>query len=652
MLDLLQNLNEPQKKAVCHINGPLLILAGPGSGKTKVITHRIANLIANQIPGNKILALTFTNKAAGEMAERVKKLVGACGAWISTFHSFCARTLYQEAQHLGYQPNFSIYDTDDQKRALQQAIFSYQNENSIRNNEIELREVWNKISNYKNQGLTAEDATKIAGSSNSIAYIYRHYQSSLKLNNAMDFDDLILNMLLLLNNYKEVLERYQERFQYILLDEFQDTNIPQYKIAKKLAEKHRNICATGDPDQSIYSWRGADISNILEFERDFPGTSVVKLEQNYRSTKYILQAASEVIANNSLRKEKSLWTQNSQGLPIRLMQTWTPEEEAERVANDIVRQHSQGIPYNHIVVFYRVNAQSQNLENSLTKFRIPYVLVGGLEFYDRMEIKDIMAYLRLVANKNDNLALLRIIAVPPRGIGGKTLEKFVAVSQDRGISLFDAMCDFSVRCQLGPRARSSVQDFVEMIEKIRRYDNQDLNKLITELLVQSKYLAHIRASDISKEQSKEENINQFINFLTKHERETQNHSLSDFLQMLSLYSNADENNEDTDKVTLMTLHAAKGLEFPVVYMIGANEGYLPHRYSTTDEQIEEERRLFFVGITRAQKLLTISYSQQIPNNRYMEYSPPSQFLSEIPEDAYKWFFHHSSRPPRLRAVEF
>ncbi len=652
-MDLLQNLNEPQRQAVCHINGPLLVLAGPGSGKTKVITHRIAYLISQGIAGQSILAVTFTNKAADEMAERVKKLVGECGVWVSTFHSFCARTLYQYAQRLGYAPHFSIYDTDNQKHAMREIFLPYKNAN-IETEHWEIRDLIGKISLYKNQGLLPQDVEKIDDKhAKHHAAIYQRYQNLLKSNNAMDFDDLLLNTLELFTHYSDVLQLYQGKFRYILLDEFQDTNLPQYRIAQKLAQQHSNICATGDPDQSIYSWRGADISNILEFERDFPGTLVVKLEQNYRSTQQILKAASQVIVHNKLRKEKTLWTQNPQGQSLRILQASDVDSEAKLILQDIVLQHDHGVAWRDIAVLYRINSQSRALEMQLRQRQIPYHVVGGYEFYQRTEIKDMLAYLNILANPNDNINFMRIINVPARSIGSKTLGKMVAMGVEQKLPIMVMLQNPANIAALPKRVRYILIKFLDAFEEARKFDGKNLHRLATVLLLATGYSGHVKASDAKKDTDKEGNIQEMLHIIRQYEDEKQDHSLINFLQHIALYAeaqNKEKDGEEKDQMHLMTLHAAKGLEFPLVYILGVNDGILPHAYSQTPAEIEEERRLFFVGITRAQQLLTISFTKySMQYDGHLNPSYPSPFLAELPVPTYQWLSYCGAKRPDLNA---
>lgn len=630
---LLDNLNEPQKKAVSHIDGPLLVLAGPGSGKTRVITHRIANLIFSGIPSYKILAVTFTNKAAQEMQKRVQNLIGQeAKCLVCTFHSLCARILRRECSILEYNENFSIFDTDDQKRAMKYVLAELKIEVAA----AQMSEYLSKIGRYKNKGILPQDISTSNPWEKKFHQIYTGYQKYLRQNNAFDFDDLLLKTLELFTNYKDVLDYYQEKFLYILIDEFQDTNLPQYHIAKLLGEKYRNICATGDPDQSIYSWRGADIRNILEFEKDFPETVVVKLEQNYRSTGYILQAASNIISHNKLRKEKELWTQNSFGNLIQIVSIYDDFEEANWIASKI-QEWKQHYALKDIAIFYRMNSQSRALETVLRGHSIPYTIVGGLEFYQRAEIKDILAYLRVIANEKDDISLMRILNVPARGFGKKALETITTISQAHQWCWMQALRSSEIHNFLSKKTSSALTVFLNMIDELREKENKvSLSELVTQLLQQSGYKQYIEEQDIKQDEDRLENLKEFL--LSIHEYETmfQDKSLSNFLQRISLVSANDQKpkEENEDSVTLMTLHAAKGLEFPCVFIVGAVDGIIPHKRSMSEEEIEEERRLFFVGITRAQKNLTISYTKL--NLRDHVYNDPSPFLEDIPKNITKF----------------
>ncbi|HRU50639.1 MAG TPA: 3'-5' exonuclease [Planctomycetota bacterium] len=633
---LLDDLNEPQKQAVSHIKGPLLILAGPGSGKTRVITHRIAYLIEQGVPSWEILAMTFTNKAAGVMKERVKNLVhGNCYSFISTFHSFCAYILRQHCEILGYQKDFTIYDTDDQKRALKHVL-------DILNIDVgaNVNNTLSRISYYKNKGMEPQDIPSQHNIwSKQYIRIYTEYQKYLFQNNALDFDDLLLKTVELFTNYKDVLKIYQEKYKYILVDEYQDTNILQYKIIKFLGEKHKNVCVTGDPDQSIYSWRGANIGNILSFENDFPETLVVKLETNYRSTGHILKAASHVIKHNQLRKDKELWSIKELGNLIRVVEVPEEMDEAIFIAQEISRWK-----YNYklrdIVIFYRMNAQSRYLESALRTRHIPYIVVGGLAFYQRAEIKDILAYLRIIINEKDDVSLTRILNVPPRKIGKKALETIYAMARKYNSSLMEVMQKDETLSLLSRQASHQIHIFLDMIESIRNMTDTSLVERVTTLLKTSGYADYIEKQDQKKDEDRMENIKELLISIQEYEKVTKSNDLSIYLQNISLMESTDkENAKEEDYVTLMTLHSAKGLEFPVVYIVGGVEGVLPHQRSLDAEgfeELEEERRLFFVGMTRAKERLTITYPKETMRYSYnwtggnMHSNDPSRFLDELP----------------------
>lgn len=624
-------LNDAQRRAVFHENGPLLVLAGPGSGKTRVITYRIACLLARDIAPDRVLGLTFTNKAAQEMVHRVEKLAPDCpGVWLSTFHSFCARILRREGHLLGYTRDFSIYDVDDQKRALKYAL-----ESCKPSYKIGVDEARHFIGNCKNRGFIPQ-ANSANRREKDMAKIYLAYNGLLQQNNALDFDDLLLKTLELLTNYKEVLAHYQEKFYHILIDEFQDTNLPQYKIARLLGERHRNVCATGDPDQSIYSWRGANIGNILSFENDYPDAVVIKLEQNYRSTKNILQAASQLISHNRMRKEKTLWTENATGEPIQIRESYDDRDEAGQVCRDIEKLRAKGYSLNEIVVFYRINAQSRAMETELRNRGIPYGIVGGLEFYKRAEVKDLMAYLRVVVNHGDNLSLLRIINVPPRGIGEATCNKLIDLAAQEKLSLWEALQQPHLIDSFAARARKALSRFAQILAEIR--EGGSLISLVQTVLDKTGYLDHIRTQDREKDEERESNIKEFLSSVYEFEQQFEDGTLAHFLQRVSLIADVDqwEQNTKEGRVTLMTLHSAKGLEFSTVYIIGMVEGLLPHSRSETYEEFEEERRIAFVGITRAKSLLNLSYPSVSYRQGYMEKSTPSRFLEEIPEDICKF----------------
>ena len=650
---LEQGLNPAQRQAVCHHNGPLLVLAGPGSGKTRVITHRIAHIIYSDVAPDRILALTFTNKAATEMAHRLEKLVPhGRGLWISTFHSFCARILRRECTYLGYTPQFSIYDVDDQKRA-----FKYVVESLKLSQAVDLDTVRNAISHHKNHCVTPAQILKNTDEKKpehiwqrTVAKVYAAYQEFLLKNNAMDFDDLLLKTLDLFTHYKEVTDRYQEKFLYILVDEFQDTNLPQYKIAQLLAQKYRNICATGDPDQSIYSWRGANIGNILEFEKDFPDAVVIKLEQNYRSTKTILHAASELIANNKLRKQKALWTDNPLGEPIRLVEANDDTEQAQWVCRDILRLRKIGVLLRDIVIFYRTNAQSRTLETELRGMKLPYTIVGGIEFYQRAEVKDVLAYLKLLVNENDDVSLRRILNSPPRAIGKTTEEELVESAKVAGLRIWQALQNEELLAKFSARARKALTQFTAMIMRLRQAQQQNgpLLALVENMLTETGYLEHVRKQDQHKDEEREENIKEFLASISEYEKQFGGGTLVQFLERVALIADVDKWEQGATQegeVTMMTLHSAKGLEFPVVYIVGLMEGLLPHSRSLESAQtLEEERRLMFVGITRAQQSLTLSYSLFSYRHDGSD-NTPSRFLEELPPDAYRRV-KLAEKPPR------
>jgi DNA helicase-2/ATP-dependent DNA helicase PcrA len=639
---IVAKLNAAQQQAVCHKDGPLLVLAGPGSGKTRVITHRISHLLAQDVAPDRILALTFTNKAAEEMLQRVEKLVPqARGLWVSTFHSFCAKMLRREGSVLGYTPGFSIYDVDDQKRALKHVMESLKLDKTVDGDYLR-----QTISHCKNHCITPAQFFAGAGfslASNTqkqvVSKIFDLYQQFLKKNNALDFDDLLIQTWELFNHYKDVTDRYQEKFQYILIDEFQDTNLPQYRIAKILAQKHCNICATGDPDQSIYSWRGANIGNILEFEKDFPNAVVVKLEQNYRSTKTILQGASALIANNQLRKQKTLWTENPRGETIRVVEAFDDSQEAEWICQDILRIKHSGRSLQQMVVFYRTNAQSRAMETALRASRIPYIIVGGIEFYKRAEVKDLLAYLRLLLNENDDISLLRIINVPAREIGKTTVSDLVAIARQYNLSLWKALSEDEVISSFAARPKRALRQFAQMMSSLKAKKFPSIEELVVAVLSETGLLQDIKKRDKKENEDREENIKEFLASVREYEKKEKEASLISFLERISLIADVDQWEQQPGQegpVTLMTLHSAKGLEFPIVYIIGMIEGLLPHARSMESKTaLEEERRLMFVGMTRAQDLLTLSHSRlSYRREAYREMcdNTPSRFIEEIPKD--------------------
>lgn len=636
---LLANLNEQQQAAVKTTEGPLLIMAGAGSGKTRVLTHRIAYLLAEkQVAPWNILAITFTNKAAREMKERVQALLGGVAEeiWISTFHSMCVRILRRDIDRIGIDRNFSILDTTDQLSVLKNIL----KEKNIDPKKFDPRSILGTISSAKNELLSPEKFAKKAGNyyEKIVSDVYEEYQKRLLRNHALDFDDLIMTTIQLFERVPEVLEHYQYKFQYIHIDEYQDTNRAQYMLVKMLASRFQNICVVGDADQSIYRWRGADIQNILSFEKDYPNAKVILLEQNYRSTKRILQAANEVIENNVNRKPKKLWTENPEGQKIVYYEAMNEADEAQFVAGKIKEYVESGKRrYSDFAVLYRTNAQSRVMEEVLLKSNIPYQIVGGLKFYDRKEIKDILAYLRVIANPNDDISLLRIINVPKRGIGASTLDKIVNYASENELSVFEALGELE-HIGLSARIAASLLEFRRMLEQWGQLQEYvSVTELVEEVLDKSGYREMLKAENTLEAQSRLENIDEFLS-VTKHfENVSEDKSLIAFLTDLALISDIDQLNdadgEDGDAVVLMTLHSAKGLEFPVVFLIGMEEGIFPHSRSLEDEdEMEEERRLAYVGITRAEEELFLTSAQMRTLFGYTNMNAVSRFIHEIPEE--------------------
>jgi DNA helicase II / ATP-dependent DNA helicase PcrA len=636
---LLANLNKEQQAAVKTTEGPLLIMAGAGSGKTRVLTHRIAYLMAEKhvAPWN-ILAITFTNKAAREMKERVQALLGGAAeeVWISTFHSMCVRILRRDIDRIGINRNFSILDTTDQLSVIKNIL----KEKNIDPKKFEPRNILGTISSAKNELLTPEKFAKRAGSyyEKVVSEVYEEYQQRLLRNHSLDFDDLIMTTIQLFERVPEVLEYYQYKFQYIHIDEYQDTNRAQYTLVKMLAARFQNICVVGDADQSIYRWRGADIQNILSFERDYPNAKVILLEQNYRSTKRILQAANEVIENNINRKPKRLWTENPEGKKIVYYEAMNEADEAQFVAGKIKEYVDGGKRrYSDFAILYRTNAQSRIIEEVFLKSNIPYQIVGGLKFYDRKEIKDILAYLRVIANPNDDISLLRIINVPKRGIGASSLDKIVSYASENGLSVFEAIGELE-HIGLSARIAASLLEFRRQLEQWAQLQEYvSVTELVEEVLDKSGYREMLKAEKTLEAQSRLENIDEFLS-VTKHfENVSEDKSLIAFLTDLALISDIDQLNEtngnNEDSVVLMTLHSAKGLEFPVVFLIGMEEGIFPHNRSLNDEdEMEEERRLAYVGITRAEEELFLTSAQMRTLFGNIHVNPVSRFIGEIPEE--------------------
>ncbi len=632
MTDLLESLNPVQRKAVQHTEGPLLLLSGAGSGKTRVITHRIAYLIRHHdVSPYNILAVTFTNKAAGEMRSRLENLIGSISQhlWAATFHSTCARILRKDIERLGYSRSFTIYDTADQLTLIKEILKRLQ----LRESDVHPKAILSTISKAKNELTTPEMYAKTVSDffEERVELIYRMYQDSLRENNALDFDDLIMLTVNLLESRSDVLGFYQSKFRYILIDEYQDTNHSQYRLVNALAKKHRNICAVGDDDQSIYSWRGADINNILDFERDYPNTTVLRLEQNYRSTQNILEAAYEVVRNNSMRTEKKLWTQNKMGECIRCFEALDENEEADVVLREIERWREKGVKYGECVIFYRINAQSRTFEDALRKANIPYQIVGSVRFYERLEIKNIMAYLRVIANPADTISLRRIINVPRRGIGETTLQRLEIFAREAGISLLKAIKRVGEVTTLREAERDKVRIFAQLIESFKAEDSAA--HTIEQLLNRSGYLKSLMQEGTIEAQSRVENVRELVTAAVEYDERETEPTLAGFLEMITLVADIDTMDDKSDVVTLMTLHSAKGLEFPIVFMVGMEQGLMPHKRSFSSEaELEEERRLCYVGITRAKEQVYMTYARERRQYGYTEHSIPSCFIEEIPHE--------------------
>jgi DNA helicase-2/ATP-dependent DNA helicase PcrA len=632
-MDLLAGLNQQQREAVLHTEGQLLILAGAGSGKTKVLTHRVAYLIKGKgvYPGN-ILAITFTNKAAREMKERIQKLLGDISEniWVSTFHSTCVRILRRDIEKIGFNRDFVIFDSADQQTVIKDCI----KELNLNEKNFPPRTVLDIIGRAKDDLIEAQDYRKMYAYDyrmGKIASIYELYQKKLKQNNALDFDDIILFTIKLFLNNPTVLEYYQKKFRYILVDEYQDTNTAQYRLVSLLAQGHRNLCVVGDDDQSIFGWRGANIGNILNFEKEFKDCKVIKLEQNYRSTQTILDAANSVIKNNAGRKRKSLWTDNRKGSKVVCYEGRNEHEEALFVASEIKRLvSSEDRRYNDFAILYRINAQSRVLEDIFMKEGIPYKIFGGLRFYDRKEIKDILAYLRVIQNPADDVALKRIINVPKRGIGNVTVGTAAKIASQRGCSIFSIISSLEDIPQL-QKASSRLGSFVDMISGFRALkDDIDASDMIREVIEKSGILKELEEEKSIEAETRIENIRELISAAMEFESQNEEKGLGAFLEHVSLVSDIDSLDEEKDNIVMMTLHSAKGLEFPVVFIVGLEEGVFPGYRSMMDEaEIEEERRLCYVGITRAKEKLYLTYAYCRTLFGNTTYNKKSRFLGEI-----------------------
>lgn len=635
-MSIYDTLNERQRQAVMQTEGPVLILAGAGSGKTRVLTHRVAYLIDRAgVAPYHILAITFTNKAAGEMRERVDKIVGfgAEQIWVSTFHSTCVRILRRYIDRLGYDNHFTIYDTDDQKGIMKEVCKKLQIDTKM----LKERTIMSAISSAKDELIDPQEYEMQNGfdyNGGKIAKAYREYQATLKKNNALDFDDLIMKTVELFKADEEVLSSYQDRFRYIMVDEYQDTNTAQFELIRLLAAKHRNLCVVGDDDQSIYKFRGANIRNILDFEKVYPDAFVVRLEQNYRSTQTVLDAANAVIKNNTRRKEKALWTDQGEGARIGFRQFDTAYEEAEYIAGDVARKKRKGqFSYGECAVLYRTNAQARLLEERFIMEGVPYDVVGGTNFYSRREIKDVLAYLKTIDNGRDDVAVKRIINVPRRGIGAATIVRVQEYADERNISFFDALTEADRIMTIG-RSASKLKPFVTMIQSFRsKQEFYSLEELVKDVLDLTGYLKELEESDEEDAADRVENIEELVSKVVAYEQESDEPSLSGFLEEVALVADIDRVDGDGDRVLLMTLHSAKGLEFGHVYLAGMEDGVFPGYMTITSDdpmEIEEERRLAYVGITRAKEELTLTCAKQRMIRGETQYNPVSRFVREIP----------------------
>jgi len=636
MQSLLDGLNREQQQAVQHTEGPLLILAGAGSGKTKVLTVRIAYLLAQGVNPYEILAITFTNKAAKEMKSRVEGLVGdvANRIWLSTFHSFCAKFLRFELDNfLGYNSNFTIYDTSDSQVVIKAALKAL----NLDDKYYPVGAMISAISDAKNKLMFASDFRKQARDfyQQKVADVYEYYEKELRKNNALDFDDLLLVAVKLLQSNAAVLDKYSKRFKYVMIDEYQDTNHAQYLLAYLLSSHWKNIAVVGDADQSIYAWRGADIQNILDFEKDYPNCTSIKLEQNYRSTKIILDAANAVIDNNEGRPEKNLWTDKTEGAKIQHFTAQSEHEEAAFIGDTIVKKHDiHGVPYGDMAILYRTNAQSRVLEEALIKRALPYTMVGGTKFYDRKEIKDVLAYLRILYNPFDDLSLLRIINVPKRSIGATTVSKLQDYARENGTSLFMTLTQLHLVDSIKGKTKEKLEEFgILIFTLVAEMDDKSVLDILEAILDRTGYLYQLEESTDPQDQARAENIGELLSVAKDFQDTNPTGTVEDFLEQVALVNDVDSFEQEDSKVTLMTLHAAKGLEFPIVFLGGLEEGLFPHsRTLMNPEEIEEERRLAYVGITRAEQELYISNATtRTVFGRTSSYLP-SRFIDEIPAE--------------------
>jgi DNA helicase-2/ATP-dependent DNA helicase PcrA len=639
-MDLLADLTPAQRQAVTHVDGPLLVLAGAGSGKTRVITRRVAYLIGQRIASKNLLALTFTNKAAGEMRERIKALVPGSDVWVGTFHSLCARLLRTYAPLVGLDRGFTIYDQADRLRAVRQVMAQIDCDGFT----ITPERVDAAISKAKNDLLGPEAYSRregVAGGGRGdrvaslIAKVYALYQKRLLESSAVDFDDLLIHLVTILKEHPDVRAELDRRFRYVLVDEYQDTNLAQYAIVRALSVDHPNLCVTGDPDQSIYGWRGANLGNILDFERDFSGCKVVRLEQNYRSTKNILRAADHLIRHNRRRKPKELLTENPSGAPVELAIYSTEADEARAVASKIVEKvHDGEFNYGDLAVFCRVTALTRNLEQAFRAARIPYQVVGGVSYYERQEVKDVLAYFRLMVNPKDDIAFTRIVNVPPRGVGATTLEKLTERAGAAGAPLLEIARQAGAVPGLKDKATKALQDFCRLIDELAALREHTAEEVTRKLLSLTGYYEYLVAESKASNEDRVANIDELVSAAREFDRDHPGASVIEFIEEISLASSVDRWKDESGAVTLMTLHAAKGLEFPVVFIVGLEQGLLPHARAIEDGgEMEEERRLLFVGITRAERELYLSHCKVREFRGQRQMTSPSDFLSELPAEA-------------------
>ncbi len=636
---ILADLNETQRQAVTHEGGPLLILAGAGSGKTRVLTHRIAHFLSKGIPSFNVLGVTFTNKAAGEMKERVQKLTRR-EVWISTFHSICLRILRQEAKSLDMRRDFSIYDDNDQLVVIKDCLAELGYEDKQVNPKA-IRETISRAKDYLKG--PSEMAAQVGDFFDEVAAkTYELYQKKLRFFHAVDFGDLIMKTVQLFEKNASSLETYQERFKYILIDEYQDTNHAQYRFVTHLARKYKEITVVGDPDQSIYSWRGADISNILNFEQDYPNATWIKLEQNYRSCMNILDAANSLILHNVMRKHKKLWSERGEGEKISLFEAGDEKEEALYVVHQVLHYKSQAMNLQDMVIFYRIHAQSRILEDTLRKFKIPYRIVGGIRFYDRKEIKDLLAYLKVLVFPQDEISLKRILNVPQRGIGKKSIEVLEKYRQSDRKTLYEIIQSCQKIDDLGPRVRKSLLEFCDFIEALKEKRKDFLpSEALGEILEKTGYLTELQKEGTLEAQSRIENIKEFIGVAYEFEEnvleENKERMIENFIESVSLQTDIDTWDSEENTLTMMTLHTAKGLEFPIVFMVGMEEEIFPHvnALSQSTAELEEERRLCYVGMTRAKDKLHLTYASCRKLYGFRNFNLPSRFLNEIPHELYE-----------------